>query len=58
MTPYAHCDDCGKSQYECVCYRILCRYCGETVVKREGEACSECLSSMAEYYLPDEGGNG
>jgi hypothetical protein len=38
--------------------RVMCYSCQENVVKDEEKMCPECLSDMAQYYVPDEGGNG
>jgi hypothetical protein len=35
---------------------LHCPQCGE--ITSDGEMCGECLSDMADYFYPDEGGEG
>jgi len=57
-----HCRECGgmtnhTTQQHQDAERIMCRECGDVEVKDEGMRCGECLSEMASYYEPDEGGS-
>lgn len=36
--------------------RVMCLECNDVEVHDEDVMCSECVSTMAEYYTPDEGG--
>jgi hypothetical protein len=52
---------CQKDRYETkeeAAMDTICGGCGRVPVQDEGERCAECLSELASYYTPDEGGNG
>lgn len=56
------CAECGTltnhttAQHQAAA-RILCIECHEVEVHDEDERCGECLSELAAYYEPDEGGD-
>ena len=52
--PYAHCQTCFRSQFDCLCDVQYCARCWTARVKDENDLCPECVSELVSYYTPEE----
>lgn len=46
-----------EGAWQCLdCEPLMCHECEMVAVKDEDELCGECLSQLASYYHPEDGG--